>query len=70
MNQCLVCNAEFEPTNANHKYCSNLCVVRIYGLRKKVRAQINATLKTMRTPDALKAFDASLQEVLEVSHEE
>lgn len=66
MNQCLFCNADFEPTNANHKYCSNLCVVRIYGLRKKVREQINATLKTLRTPDALKTFDASLQDVLEV----
>jgi hypothetical protein len=66
MNQCLVCNADFEPTNANHKYCSNLCVVRIYGLRKKVKEQINATLKTLRTPDALKTFDTSLQDVLEV----
>lgn len=66
MNQCLVCNADFEPTDKRHKYCSNLCVVRIYGLRRKVREQINATLKTMKTPDAIKTFDASLQEVLEV----
>ncbi len=66
MNQCIVCNKEFTPTNANHKYCSNLCVVRVYGLRKKVRAQINETLKSLKTPDALKTFDASLQDVLEV----
>lgn len=66
MSQCLVCDTDFEPTNANHKYCSNLCVVRIYILRKKVRGQINATLKTLKTPDALKTFDASLQDVLDV----
>lgn len=65
MNQCLVCNADFEPTNANHKYCSNLCVVRIYGLRKKVRTQINAALKSLKTPADIKEFDSSLQHVLE-----
>lgn len=65
MNQCLTCNADFEPTNANHKYCSNLCVVKVYSLRKRVRLQINTALKLLKTPADIKDFDNSLQEVLE-----
>lgn len=65
MENCIVCNKEFTPTDARHKACGNTCVVRVYALRRKVREQINAVLKTMKTPDALKTFDASLQDVLE-----
>lgn len=65
MNECLVCNKSFDPTDKRHKYCSNLCVVKVYSLRKKVRLQINAALKLLKTPDDIKDFDNSLQDVLE-----
>ncbi len=65
MNQCIVCNKEFTPTNANHRACGNPCVVKVYSSRKKVRLQINAALKLLKTPDDIKDFDKSLQDVLE-----
>ncbi len=65
MTNCLVCNKSFEPTDKRHKYCSNLCVVKVYSLRKRVRIQINAALKLLKTPAAITEFDNALQDVLE-----
>lgn len=65
MNECLVCNKSFYPTDKRHIYCSNLCVVKVYSLRKKVRLQINAALKLLKTPADIKDFDNSLQDSLE-----
>lgn len=65
MINCLVCNADFQSTDKRHGYCSNLCVVKVYSLRKKARLQINAALKLLKTPDDIKDFDNSLQYVLE-----
>lgn len=37
MTKCLVCNKEFHPTNARHRYCGNTCVARTYIRRERIK---------------------------------
>lgn len=71
MRQCLVCGAEFEPTNARHRYCGNTCVQRICVQRKAIRSKVHQIVKTLRTIESLQLLDNSLEEMLEdIANEE
>jgi len=71
MRQCLVCNKEFEPTNARHRYCGNTCVQRICVHRKAIRSKVHQIVKTLRTIESLQLLDSRLEEMLEnIANEE
>lgn len=57
---CEICSALFEPTNKNHRHCSNNCSVILYSARKKVRLQIKEALKALKTPEQVKEFQLAL----------
>jgi hypothetical protein len=62
---CDICQAPFQPTNKKHRHCHNNCTAKLYAARKKVRLQIKEALKLLKTPNEVKEFDNSLQQVLE-----
>lgn len=57
---CEICGTRFEPTNKNHRHCGNNCSVHLYAARQKVRLQIKAALKTLKTPEQVDEFRLSL----------
>ena len=50
---CCWCGDLFTPTRANHRYHGNLCVVKAYQAKEKVRK----LLKQLSTPEQLAALE-------------
>lgn len=50
---CVWCGDLFTPTRANHRYHGNLCVVKAYQAKEKVRK----LLKQLSTPEQLAALE-------------
>lgn len=62
---CEICGTSFEATNKNHRHCGNNCSVSLYSARLKVRLSIKAALKTLKTPEEVKQFNYSLEQLLQ-----
>lgn len=65
MKQCQVCQCDFEPSHNGNFLCSNTCAVRLFAARQKVRLSIKAVLKTLKTPEEVKQFNYSLDQLLQ-----
>lgn len=50
---CCVCGELFTPTRSHQKKCKNLCNVKVYQARQKVRA----LLMKLHTPEQLAALE-------------
>ncbi|MGF6332195.1 hypothetical protein ABH909_005073 [Pseudomonas sp. BS3782 TE3695] len=65
MKQCQVCQRDFEASHNGNFLCSNTCAVRLFAARQKVRISIKAALKTLKTPEEVKQFNYSLDQLLQ-----
>lgn len=65
MKQCQVCQRDFEPSHNGNFMCSNTCAVRLFAARQKVRLSIKAALKALKTPEEVKQFNHSLDQLLQ-----